>query len=328
MPDDTTIERKRQLEEVVLMWLSAGTAAGVLPFVFIRIFQADWVIAVFNSVIVTVMIGLFFYVSKTGKTRAAALIISFFLVVGVLTTVIIKGSGQFVWAYPASVSIYYLIKHKMAAVINLIAILILAVMTFSEMELVSFASSLVTLVATNVFAYIFASRTCDQHQQLIDQATQDPLTKVGNRRSFELKIKRQVNIQQRTQHPTSMITIDLDHFKRVNDTYGHAKGDEVLINTTKVLTMRLRGIDNLYRIGGEEFVIMPIHSNLKSAEILAEQLRVLVEASELTPDIPVTISLGVAQYKQDETVSEWLHRADTALYQAKNEGRNRTRVAK
>lgn len=317
-------QRKRNIEEVILIWLSGGTSLGVLPFTYFRIIKADWLIAAFDITLVTTMMFLCIYVYKTGKTKLAGFIVSFLLISGMLTTVLLKGESQFVWAYPATISIYYLVKYQIAALINIISIFFLGMIFFSIMEPIIFASSMVTLIASNVFALIFASRTCEQHHQLSIQATKDPLTKVRNRRSFNHEIKRAVKLQQRIKLPISMILIDLDYFKKVNDTFGHAKGDEVLIQFTKILTLRLRGTECIYRIGGEEFVIIPVNANIKEAEKLAEQLRILVETSELIADHPLTISLGVAQYIQGETEAEWLQRADKALYQAKTSGRNKT----
>ena len=96
---------------------------------------------------------------------------------------------------------------------------------------------------------------------------------------------------------------------------------------TKIVNLRIRVTDSLYRIGGEEFVVVLDGQDLHRAAHLAEQLRTLVEANELVPDQSVTISLGVAEMKDGETANEWLHRADEALYRAKDVGRNHTSLS-
>jgi diguanylate cyclase (GGDEF)-like protein len=123
------------------------------------------------------------------------------------------------------------------------------------------------------------------------------------------------------------LLIDLDHFKQVNDAFGHAVGDQILVNLTEVVNLRIRVTDSLYRIGGEEFVVVVEGQGLEKAQHLAEQLRTLVEANELGPQHSVTISLGVAELGKDETADNWLRRADDALYCAKRAGRNATSVA-
>ncbi len=121
--------------------------------------------------------------------------------------------------------------------------------------------------------------------------------------------------------------MDLDNFKLVNDLHGHATGDQILKRITEIVNLRIRVTDSLYRIGGEEFVILLEEQDLDAATHLAEQLRTLVEANELAPDQSVTVSVGVAELGKDETSDEWLKRADSAMYAAKGAGRNQTSIA-
>jgi len=125
----------------------------------------------------------------------------------------------------------------------------------------------------------------------------------------------------------SMLLIDLDHFKKVNDVHGHRVGDQILKRVTDIVNLRIRVTDSLYRIGGEEFVVVLEGQDTARAEHLAEQLRTLVHENELVPDRSLTISLGVAELIADETANDWMHRADQALYDAKRAGRNTTSVA-
>ena len=133
----------------------------------------------------------------------------------------------------------------------------------------------------------------------------------------------------RRRQPTtaSLIMLDLDHFKAVNDAHGHATGDQILKSLASIVELRIRMTDSLFRIGGEEFVIVLEGQDRAAARHLAEQLRTLVEANELVPDHGVTISLGVAELEDDESVLKWLERADEAMYDAKRRGRNVTRLA-
>jgi len=134
-------------------------------------------------------------------------------------------------------------------------------------------------------------------------------------------------LQSRLKQPLCLIIFDLDHFKRVNDKHGHAVGDAVLAHITQLIRGRLRETDALYRLGGEEFVVLPLYNSLAEAEHLAEELRSLVERVPFSRDISMTISLGVAQYQANESPAHWLNRADQALYQAKSAGRNQVKVA-
>ena len=121
-----------------------------------------------------------------------------------------------------------------------------------------------------------------------------------------------------------LIMLDIDHFKIINDDFGHVNGDEVLIGLVDLLRSRLRESDGLFRIGGEEFAILLNRVDPGVAFKVAEDIRQLVENSELLPTRTVTVSLGLAACRDNDSSKSWVERADSALYQAKTDGRNRT----
>jgi len=154
----------------------------------------------------------------------------------------------------------------------------------------------------------------------------DSLTGAWNRlpleRTADVEIKRAL----RYHHPISLLFFDIDHFKKINDTYGHAVGDDVLKEVIDIVRARIRESDTVYRWGGEEFVIMATATDHPSATILAENLRELIETHEFPEVGRVTISLGVAEYLPGDNLEIWLHRADKAVYAAKAKGRNQVVV--
>ena len=123
--------------------------------------------------------------------------------------------------------------------------------------------------------------------------------------------------------PRALLSIDVDHFKRINDPYGHGAGDEVLRRVAAEITSRKRSTDMLFRTGGEEFILLLSGANSEQAIALAEGLRERIEQSDMLPSERVTASVGVAVHQPGESLAEWARRADAALYQAKREGRNR-----
>jgi diguanylate cyclase (GGDEF)-like protein len=161
------------------------------------------------------------------------------------------------------------------------------------------------------------------HDQLAVQATMDSLTGAGNRRLFDETITQSVLMRNRDQTPSSLIMLDIDHFKKINDRFGHVKGDEVLVNLVALLRSRLRQTDGLYRLGGEEFAVVANQTSADVAAGLAEELRLLVENESLLPSDRVTISLGVAECMDSVSGNSWVEDADAALYRAKNSGRNK-----
>jgi len=158
-------------------------------------------------------------------------------------------------------------------------------------------------------------------QELEHLTLSDPLTHVGNRRKYIQRLEEEISRACRYDTPLSLIIFDLDHFKLVNDRHGHTVGDEVLQEYSRLIATHLRDIDEIFRIGGEEFVIIAPHTALEDAVILAEKLRKIIESSKKV--VPVTASFGVSEYRVGEDKEEFFTRADKALYEAKTNGRNR-----
>ncbi len=158
-------------------------------------------------------------------------------------------------------------------------------------------------------------------------AIRDPLTGAGNRRALETKLSDIIAARSRSSIPASLLMLDLDNFKQVNDEHGHDVGDQILIRITEIINMRIRVTDSVYRIGGEEFVVVVEGESIENASRLAEQLRTIVEANDLANSSTVTISVGVAEHLQSESAKNWCRRADRALYEAKNAGRNTIMLA-
>ncbi|MFW1676809.1 diguanylate cyclase [Pontibacter sp. JAM-7] len=166
--------------------------------------------------------------------------------------------------------------------------------------------------------------------KLIEMATTDPLTGILNRRAFSDQAEKEVSRAFRYQRSLAVILLDLDHFKRINDTYGHLYGDKVLICTAELINTCLRSIDSHSRHGGEEFLVLLPETSEEEAVVLAERLRKALETLELeaeTGTVRITASFGVACWEPGEhNLQQAINRADKALYQAKDQGRNRVVV--
>lgn len=161
---------------------------------------------------------------------------------------------------------------------------------------------------------------------LQQQATTDALTGLANRRVFEDRLGKELARSKRHGDPLSVVLGDLDHFKRINDSFGHEVGDKLLRQISEIIRGALRKEDLAVRWGGEEFLLMLPATDLDSAHEVAERIRSQIAAAPIPcdgQDVPVTISLGVAQLADDETIRELIRRADDAMYRAKSEGRNR-----
>ena len=157
-----------------------------------------------------------------------------------------------------------------------------------------------------------------------EQASTDHLTGLANRRRFERQLEREVARTARHGRPFSLITIDIDHFKKVNDTHGHEAGDEAIKTLARVLQQGTRGIDLAARIGGEEFAVILTETSITGAVEVAERLRTALKSVEISLVGTIAASFGVAECPSEaETARELLARADAALYHAKRTGRDR-----
>ena len=161
-----------------------------------------------------------------------------------------------------------------------------------------------------------------QRDALEKMAMHDQLTGIYNRHYLIEAAQQKIARATRHQHPLSLLMLDVDHFKAINDTYGHAKGDEILREMSKVLKAQNRAEDIVARFGGEEFVILLDQCDAFAAEDKSEKLRQVLEG--LNPGgIKITVSIGIAELKSEEDrFDDVLKRADLAVYQAKDKGRN------
>ena len=176
------------------------------------------------------------------------------------------------------------------------------------------------------------TKALEQANKLLESlSVTDPLTGLSNRRSLDYELKQEVSRCLRYNTKLSCIMLDIDHFKKVNDTYGHLMGDEVLKMIGRVLKDNLRIHDIPARYGGEEFVILLPETGIKAACKVAEKIRKLIENNQVEKNgekVAVTVSCGVAEFVPGKMNNpmELIEAADNALYVAKKKGRNRTEV--
>jgi diguanylate cyclase (GGDEF)-like protein len=187
-----------------------------------------------------------------------------------------------------------------------------------------------SLLESLLASLVYPLRNGLRYQEAIRSALTDSLTGVGNRVSMENVMTREFELAVRYEQPLSALMVDLDHFKRINDTYGHAAGDHVIKTVAKTLRAASRNADMTFRYGGEEFVLLLNKTDAPGARITAERMRSTIESLAIIIQgrtIPVTISVGVATLCRMETMHGFIDRADRALYGAKESGRNRVVVA-
>jgi diguanylate cyclase (GGDEF)-like protein len=161
---------------------------------------------------------------------------------------------------------------------------------------------------------------------LEDLVNYDSLTNIHNRRSFTEFLHHEIIRCERYKKVFSIIMLDIDYFKKVNDGYGHDVGDEILKELVGVVSRSIRKSDLFARVGGEEFAVIAPETSSDDAMLVAEKIRKNVEENIFSKDIKVTVSLGISQYKSKDDHNTIFKRADNALYKAKGNGRNRSEV--
>jgi diguanylate cyclase (GGDEF)-like protein len=307
----------------MLLVLALGTAIGILPFTIYRALESDWYVAILDLLVVIGMSGIFFYVYKTDNVKNASLALILVALIANVVSFYLKGISQIYWIYPAMLSAYYIMSPKKGMIVNFVMLSLYLPKLFQMLEVVNIATIVITIIITNVIAYVFASGLKQQEVTLKKLASEDYLTSTGNRRSLNIELLKVYKSLQNHDRTAAIVLLDLDHFKKVNDTHGHLKGDEVLVRLSELLKCFYKTNESVFRYGGEEFLVVCPGKPIVEVVKMAEEFRKIVKRNIIIDSVEQTISLGVAEYVKEENIDDWVHRVDLALYQAKNEGRDR-----
>src|SRR5712691_2471026 len=245
------------------------------------------------------------------------------IVVGMAISLKIQGFFGALWCYPTVLLFTFALSRRMANVGSILLLLIVTALVYHYIDLAYTIRFFVTLTLTIILANIVLSIIVDLHRRLLAQAIVDPLTGVFNRRHMERSLSDAIERLRRNSTPTSLLLMDVDGFKSINDQFGHAKGDSVLKEIVSLIAKRSRKLDLLFRIGGEEFMLLLPDTKEPATAVVAEQLRASIAESRLLDDRQLTVSIGVSELQPGESPDSWMKHADDALYAAKKAGRNR-----
>ncbi len=177
---------------------------------------------------------------------------------------------------------------------------------------------------------VFPLRNAQLYQTALESALRDELTGCGNKRALDASLHREAELSRRHRTPLSILMIDADHFKQINDVHGHLAGDQVLRELAQVIKHSARQSDLCFRYGGEEFLLILDDTDSAQASTIAERVREAIEQHIFNYGgkiMPVTVSIGSATFLEKENLEDFKQRADEALYYAKNNGRNLTASA-
>jgi len=301
---------------------------GATPFTLYRLFNGYHLLAFLDTCLVVGFTSCLYCVLKTRKIEVPATIVSM-VSLGVMVGIVhVKGPSNVYTIFPVIMATFCLLTARSAAIINIIAMFFLFPAFYGKLSSYEIIIIYTSIIVLSLFAYFFTLVTSQQQFELTRLAARDGLTGVWNRRTLDSDLKQLLLNYQSKPFNAALIIMDIDHFKSINDQHGHAIGDEILQKFAKLLSSFTGISDQVYRYGGEEFVLVTEGTCIKDAEILAETIRSRVENSQFLEGQKITISLGVAELNRDITSEQWLSSADEALYLAKNSGRNQYQMAK
>jgi len=317
----------RSVKESVLLLISGSLAAMVTPLAYLRFREQHWTLAYMDAGIVCIMLLLFLFVYVSRRTRSAGIFIALGFISAALMSTLLLGVGEIYWCFPALMVAYFMFDARNATVISGGFAGCFLAIVWDELPAIVLVKICLTLTVTVLLANAFALTNRRQLDELRRMANVDPLTGAGNRRAQNLKLDTAGAIFRRTGTPASLLIIDLDYFKQVNDAHGHIAGDQVLVDLCNLVRKTTRATESLYRYGGEEFVLVAEQATLEAAVKLADKLRSRIAGAVFASGIQVTVSIGVAELQRGEGREGWLGRADAALYRAKQHGRNQVVIA-
>lgn len=308
----------------VLKVLCISSICVAVPFGIYHFFLGNSLVSlVITPVVLTQSLALVL-LRRQGFNPLSAHIVAIVQLGGATAYVYFVGSPALFWLFASGVANFFIVRWPSAVLLNATACLLVVSLLPGETQYVARFALSYTLV--NIFLVTFSLHLERKTDEVAELLHSDPLTGAGSRLSLDHALQQARHRLDRYQTPVSMLMLDLDHYKQINDAHGHAVGDRVLRALSDVLKTRLRQTDSLYRFGGEEFVILADNTSGEDAVALAEAIRKRVASAPFPPTSGLTVSIGIAELRNDEDSDAWLRRADQALYAAKESGRNQVSV--
>ena len=309
--------------ERIMYGLATAAVVFLLPFSINAFVQGIPMLGagIVGAVLILGIDALAIYLKKSPPIPLILMLVP--MAVGMAISLKVQGFFGALWCYPSVLLFTFALSRRMANACSILLLLMVTALVYHYIGPAYTIRFFVTLTLTIILANIVLSIVGDLHRRLLDQTIVDPLTGVFNRRHMERCLGDAIERQRRESAPASLLLIDVDHFKRINDQFGHAQGDSVLKGIPLLIGKRSRKLDLLFRIGGEEFMLLLPGTQEAAAAAVAEQLRASVAESGLLDGRQVTVSIGVGELQPGESLDSWMKHADDALYAAKKAGRNR-----
>ena len=322
---------KRNPQLFIITMMGIFGVLGITPYIIYRAYNANFMVAIADMFAVMSIIIAVIYAWRTNDTVKPGLYLSvIFSVVATLVTINL-GINGFFWIYPLILFNFFIITPTRALVTMLAVLTSLVIYNIYEPGSIftsnyQMTSFLVTCILASFLSFIFAYRTQHQHARLEQLAAHDHLTGAYNRRVMTEELRKAAQ-DRRSGRDYGLLILDLDHFKRINDAFGHSAGDQVLMDFTSIIKSVIRENDMLFRHGGEEFALLLPDTKLKGLNTVADTIQKTIFSKLSSPAGVVSVSIGGATLTDNDQWEDWINRADEQLYAAKAMGRNCYKIA-
>jgi diguanylate cyclase (GGDEF)-like protein len=321
--DELRLKRRRHAYRYILLLL----AVVLLPVVAHNIYIRQLIPAIGALVLLGILMVNILLLSANREAFLPAPVV-FLLAIALLMLSLYYGQNYNLFLlFPLLVSLPIIFKTRWAVFLGVFCGLMVAPIVLTQYDRTTSAAVGISMGLTWIISAWLVFAMTEQSRRLKGMAITDSLTGAFNRRYLELQATRCLNDWMRFQRAASLLLLDVDHFKHINDKFGHGVGDEALAKLVELLQNRLRKADLICRYGGEEFALLLAETSYGRANYVAEELRSVVEHANILPEGSMTISIGVCDVTQVQDLEHWLKLADAALYQAKRNGRNRVELA-
>ncbi|MBT3016305.1 MAG: GGDEF domain-containing protein [Candidatus Thiodiazotropha sp. (ex Clathrolucina costata)] len=325
--DDLNSRHQTEFHLKSTFWLSVTAATLILPFAFYHLTHQHVGIGI-GAVITSLSLYLVAWSchKKTYKTIYTFVWLTPFTTLFVAYLTNLLGITGTYWCYSTLILYYFMMSERQAWISNIIFALVNIPLVWHLFETHEAIRFTVTFSLVSAYSAIFLHIIAIQYSELQKMAITDKLTDVYNRTLLKDSLEQAIHQANRTNTAFTLIIMDVDHFKKINDELGHEIGDHVLMQLGAFLKDFLRDSDKIFRIGGEEFLILLYNTDEANSVDIAEKIRKGIENLSLIPDRTVTVSIGVAGLSSVTDWKQWMKTCDKNLYEAKNSGRNRVAV--
>ncbi|MFC4701105.1 GGDEF domain-containing protein [Glaciecola siphonariae] len=313
-------------EKFLVRSVFAISAIGLLlitPFAILNLVNARMFVG-FASLSVLVVCLANIYKCTQGKYVLAFNLLGLAPALGLSVIFAIKSIGVMgvYWAYMAVCAYYLVLPLRHARYANILLFLSVTAAAYLSLEQAVYLRFSVTLFGCSLFMYFCFGEIDKQRRLLKARSETDPLTQCLNRATLITTLSDTIAKCAKNKQTATICAFDLDHFKPINDTHGHDVGDQVLISFAQLITQYMSANDKLFRVGGEEFLLLMTNASEAEGFAVAEAMRAVVESTQLHKDIDLTVSAGVCEVSDEYTWREWMKASDQKLYAAKQNGRN------